>query len=89
MRRFHAALLALSLAAAAPSCSSAKPELSRCCQQLVHVPRHAGTASYSFTLATRFELGLSWVTPSLKKLAKLRPERQLHLSFGERDEGET
>jgi len=40
-------------------------------------------APYSLTVGTRFELGLSWITPSLKALAKVCPERSLHLSFGD------
>lgn len=40
-------------------------------------------ASYELTIGTRFELGMSWLTPALTALAKLRPERTLHLSFGD------
>lgn len=40
-------------------------------------------APFSITLGTRFELGLSWVTPALRALERARPERQLHLVFGD------
>lgn len=38
---------------------------------------------YELTLATRFELGLSWITPALSRLSAQHPERTLHLSFGD------
>ena len=44
-------------------------------------PQHP--APYELTLATRFELGLSWLTPALTPLAAAHPERRLHLSFGD------
>ncbi len=34
-------------------------------------------------LGTRFELGLSWLAPSLGRLRATRPERTLHLVFGD------
>ncbi len=45
-----------------------------------------GTPQYSLTIATHFELGLSWITPALDELERLRPERLLHLSFGDSDD---
>jgi len=47
---------------------------------------HPRLASYDLTIGTRFELGLSWITPSLTGLEKLRPERKIHLSFGDGDD---
>jgi DNA-binding transcriptional LysR family regulator len=38
---------------------------------------------YQVTIGTRFELGMSWVTPSLSVLERARPERQLHVYFGD------
>ncbi len=38
---------------------------------------------FTLTIGTRFELGISWLTPSLTLLAAHRPERTLHLSFGD------
>lgn len=39
--------------------------------------------SIALTLGTRFELGLSWIAPSLNDLSKSRPERKIHLYFGD------
>ncbi len=36
-----------------------------------------------FSVGTRFELGLSWLTPQLETLKRSRPERTLHLVFGD------
>lgn len=41
---------------------------------------------YALTLGTRFELGMSWLVPSLPQLAKTRPERTIHLHFGDADD---
>jgi DNA-binding transcriptional LysR family regulator len=50
------------------------------CQEVVQ----SGVPSpYQLTIGTRFELGMSWVTPSLGPLERTRPERQLHLYFGD------
>ncbi len=38
---------------------------------------------FALTIGTRFELGLSWLTPSLEALARARPDRTLHLTFGD------
>ncbi|MEZ4440495.1 MAG: LysR family transcriptional regulator [Polyangiaceae bacterium] len=38
---------------------------------------------YGLTVGTRFELGLSWLTPALTSLAEAHPERELHLAFGD------
>lgn len=40
-------------------------------------------APFDLKLGTRFELGLSWLVPALKKLERARPERRLHLYFGD------
>lgn len=41
---------------------------------------------YELTIGTRFELGISWLTPSLTLLGASRPERTLHLYFGDSPE---
>ncbi len=41
---------------------------------------------YVLTVGTRFELGLSWLTPALPALSRTRPERTLHLHFGDSPE---
>lgn len=38
---------------------------------------------FELTLGTRFEVGLSWLVPLLPRLASRRPERMLHLRFGD------
>ena len=37
---------------------------------------------YSLIIGTRFELGLSWLTPALDVLERAAPERTLHIHFG-------
>ena len=56
-------------------------ELSGRCREIVH--EHARPAPYELVVGTRFELGLSWLTPALKPLQARRPERTLHLVFGD------
>jgi len=43
-------------------------------------------APYELTIGTRFELGLSWLTPALGPLSRLQPHRSLHLSFGDSED---
>lgn len=38
---------------------------------------------FKLTLGTRYELGLSWILPALTDLHRERPERTLHLTFGD------
>jgi DNA-binding transcriptional LysR family regulator len=40
-------------------------------------------APFALQIGTRFELGLSWLVPSLGELERARPERQLHVYFGD------
>ena len=40
-------------------------------------------APFSLPIGTRFELGMSWLVPSLSALERARPERQLHVYFGD------
>lgn len=47
------------------------------------VHNETGPSPFALTIATRFELGISWLTPALARLATLRPHRTLHLSFGD------
>ncbi|HVK82475.1 MAG TPA: LysR family transcriptional regulator [Kofleriaceae bacterium] len=51
------------------------------CRDVVHDA--VAASPFELTLGTRFELGLSWLTPSLRELAEARPERTLHLVFGD------
>ncbi len=43
-------------------------------------------APYTLRVGTRYELGLSWLVPALSPLREDRPERTLHLAFGEGDD---
>ena len=64
---------------AVPRASRLLAECARLTQELSEpVP-----VSYSLTIATRFELGLSWITPALDELARVQPNRTIHLSFGD------
>jgi LysR family glycine cleavage system transcriptional activator len=38
---------------------------------------------FALTIGTRFELGMSWLTPALSQLERHRSERRLHLFFGD------
>jgi DNA-binding transcriptional LysR family regulator len=40
---------------------------------------------FDLVIGTRFELGLSWLTPALAELRNKQPERRLHLYFGDTD----
>lgn len=42
-----------------------------------------GPQPYVLSVGTRFELGLSWLTPSLQRLQNLTPSRRIHLHFGD------
>jgi LysR family glycine cleavage system transcriptional activator len=53
------------------------------CERIVH---ERGAVPYELTLGTRFELGLSWLTPALEPLRAAHPERTLHLVFGDSDD---
>lgn len=44
---------------------------------------NAAAIPFELTIGTRFELGLSWLVPSLRPLQATRPERTLHLVFGD------
>lgn len=53
-------------------------------RQCVHAARDAHNhPPYELTLGTRFELGLSWLVPALQPLQLAKPERTLHLRFGD------
>jgi LysR family transcriptional regulator, glycine cleavage system transcriptional activator len=49
-------------------------------------PGSTRTPPFELTIGTRFELGLSWLTPALSALRAAHPERRLHLHFGESDD---
>jgi DNA-binding transcriptional LysR family regulator len=49
--------------------------------EVVRAPHHA--PPMSLVLGTRFELGMSWLLPAIGALERARPERRLHLFFGD------
>jgi DNA-binding transcriptional LysR family regulator len=51
------------------------------CRDAVH--EQARTTPFELAIGTRFELGLSWLTPALRPLRTARPERTIHLVFGD------
>lgn len=54
------------------------------CTRVVHEQDLA--VPFALTVGTRFELGLSWLTPALPRLQARRPERTVHLVFGDSPE---
>lgn len=44
------------------------------------------SSPFELTIGTRFELGLSWLTPALAPLRQAHPERALHLYFGDSED---
>jgi LysR family glycine cleavage system transcriptional activator len=52
-------------------------------RRLRQVVSEAAPMPFELVLGTRFELGLSWLVPSLGVLEARRPERTLHLRFGD------
>ncbi|MGE0548708.1 MAG: LysR family transcriptional regulator [Kofleriaceae bacterium] len=61
-----------------PQARRAIEEAARCMEIV-----HERAAAYELTVGTRFELGLSWITPALQRLHAQRSERTLHLVFGD------
>lgn len=55
-------------------------------QCAVAVGELAAMPAFELTIGTRFELGLSWLVPALEPLRAARPERTLHLRFGDSPE---
>jgi DNA-binding transcriptional LysR family regulator len=65
------------------------PRARQCLQQaeLCHqAVRGSERAPFELTIGTRFELGLSWITPALKQLERAEPARTVHLAFGDTPE---
>jgi LysR family transcriptional regulator, glycine cleavage system transcriptional activator len=51
------------------------------CEEVVHGPEHA--RPFELMVGTRYELGLSWLVPAITPLLESRPERRIHLFFGD------
>ena len=52
------------------------------CHAVVH---EEATPPFELRIGTRFELGLSWLTPAIEPLRRAQPARTLHLHFGDAD----
>ncbi|MSP73614.1 MAG: LysR family transcriptional regulator [Myxococcales bacterium] len=52
-------------------------------RRCVTVAREDARPPFDLSLGTRYELGLSWLVPALGELRADRPERTLHLQFGD------
>ncbi|MEM9693605.1 MAG: LysR family transcriptional regulator [Myxococcota bacterium] len=63
------------------------PHAWQCLQQMERcgeiARRSRGRERFALRLGTRFELGMSWLTPALGPLEEENPERALHLVFGD------
>ncbi|GMV40893.1 MAG: transcriptional regulator [Myxococcales bacterium] len=55
-------------------------EARACIEAVVEVDE---SLPFALTVGTRFELGMSWVLPELKRMREQRPERLLDLYFGD------
>jgi LysR family transcriptional regulator, glycine cleavage system transcriptional activator len=62
-----------------PQARRALEEAERC-RAVVH---DQAKVPFELKIGTRFELGLSFMVPALKRLERARPERRLHLYFGD------
>jgi len=64
-----------------PQARKVLAEAQRCLDRARDVP-----PPFELTIGTRFELGLSWLTTALASLERERPDRILHLRFGDSDD---
>ena len=55
-------------------------------RRCLSVPEQGAAAPFELTVGTRFELGLSWLTPALAPLHEARPDRSLNLYFGDSED---
>ena len=62
------------------------PQARRCLEEAERLSTVIGSEEcppYDLVIGTRFELGMSWLVPSLGKLERERPVRRLHVCFGD------
>jgi LysR family glycine cleavage system transcriptional activator len=62
------------------------PQAQRCLAEVercLSVVSNDAPLQYAISLGTRYELGLSWLLPALERLKQQRPERSIHLYFGD------
>jgi len=58
----------------------------KACTEFTEGLAESRSAELSLTIATRFELGLSWILPALTKLEGESPGRKIHLAFGDSED---
>ena len=67
-----------------------RPQAERCIGEAERcasvVTDEGGAHRHVIRIGTRYELGLSWLVPALTELERARPERLLHLCFGDTPE---
>jgi DNA-binding transcriptional LysR family regulator len=62
------------------------PKARRCLDEAERCARafeSAETVPYDLRIGTRFEVGMSWIIPALGPLERSKPERRLHVYFGD------
>jgi DNA-binding transcriptional LysR family regulator len=62
------------------------PQARRCLEEAERCQAVIGSdegPAFDLVIGTRFELGMSWLVPSLGKLERARPARHLHVCFGD------
>jgi DNA-binding transcriptional LysR family regulator len=62
------------------------PQARRCLEEAERLHAVIGSEEgppYDLVIGTRFELGMSWLVPSLGRLERERPARRLHVCFGD------
>ncbi len=62
------------------------PQARRCLEEAERCRAVIGSDEappFELVIGTRFELGMSWLVPSLGKLERAHPERHLHVCFGD------
>ncbi|MCB9761425.1 MAG: LysR family transcriptional regulator [Alphaproteobacteria bacterium] len=66
------------------------PQARRCLDEAQRcaavVTEHGPRPPFVLRIGTRYELGMSWIVPSLSALEEREPQRRLHLSFGDSPE---
>ena len=85
-RLFERSTRSLALSAAGLRLLPHARALLRDAGRIADVVGSAALPPFSLTLGTRYELGLSWLLPALEGLERSRPERNLHLRFGDSPE---
>jgi LysR family transcriptional regulator, glycine cleavage system transcriptional activator len=62
------------------------PQARRCLEEAAHCAEsldHGKPVSFDLVIGSRFDVGLRWVVASFSHLERARPERRLHMAFGD------